>query len=337
VAGLVSCCARSCGGLRSCHQCTRACFRRRSIPNALAALESLTVDAESISAAVAFVSDSGVSVLAQILEGRRDINVEIAARAGGITDPDAIIRLRDELGIEVSLVIGRHAAAFRPKLWLVRSTTHLSVLSGSGNLTLGGLVSNVEQFELLQVDPTSDDAGAHEARYDGLTTDAVPLADIHDTAIWHEWLSVLKRQRAHLRELRRLESQLNSREFARSRAADNQRLLEDLDDLYERTVAANLVQHDGRHYVPSRFKQGIERVRNGADPVLFVTRVCRRASDGFNIILDADRRDLTAELLVVDESKPYHDLFSQTSKELSLERLHRFPSWEVAKRRSSAG
>lgn len=77
--------------------------------------------------------------------------------------------------------------------------------------------------------------------------------------------------------------------------------------------------------MPSRFKQAIDRVRNGADPVQLVTRICRHASEGFDILLAHNRPDLTVEQLVVDAARPYHDLFGAQTRELSSQRLEEFP------------
>ncbi len=114
--------------------------------------------------------------------------------------------------MDVSVVIGQHAAAFHPKLWLLVSRDTITVLSGSGNLTEGGLTTNDEQFELLEAGVAGEAAAAHETRFVHLTRHAVPLDDIQGTAIWHEWLAVIKAQRHHKAELRRLEAKLAARE-----------------------------------------------------------------------------------------------------------------------------
>jgi HKD family nuclease len=298
-----------------------------AFPHGLAALEYLIADATSVSAAVAFVSQAGVHRLAEVVGRDRDIGIELIARGAGVTSPEALLALRDELGVDVSVVMGRHASAFHPKLWLIRSGDQLSVLSGSGNLTAGGLIDNDEQFEIIQVESGSVDAEAYEQRFDRLTANAASLNDVEGSAIWREWESVIKRQRALRHQLQRLEAQLNARDVIISREADRRQLLHDLDDLYEQTMAAALIQNNGRRYVPSRFKQGIERARAGGDPVLLVARICRRQTEGFDVILGADRADLTVEALVVNQTKPYHDLFTERTRQLSAERLRQFPSW----------
>src|SRR4051794_16456042 len=135
-----------------------------AMPNAAEALCGLATDAVSISAAVAFVTESGVSELVRILDGRHDVEVEICARGAPITEQAALVRLRDELNAMVTLVMGPEALHFHPKLWLVRSPTTLSVLAGSGNLTDGGLVANVEQFDLNEYAHDSAAAQDQERR-----------------------------------------------------------------------------------------------------------------------------------------------------------------------------
>ncbi len=104
-------------------------------------------------------------------------------------------------------------------------------------------------------------------------------------------------------------------------------LLADLHRMHDATVAANLPRADGQVYRPTRFKQALDRVTDGAGAVAFVHRLWNRCqSDGFDTILASDRADLTAEWLVVDESKPYHDLFSATTVAVSRERLTQFPT-----------
>lgn len=296
-------------------------------PNGLTALAKILQGARTVSAAVAFVTESGVERLGQLLKEAGSPEAEIVARAGGVTSPDALLALRDELGINVSVMIGRDGSTFHPKLWLARSNDRLSVLSGSGNLTQGGLVDNKEQFELSQMPIESEAAHRQEARFDELILGAVRLDEVVDTTIWTEWQTVLIKQRMHRRELNRLEGSLNQREIRPSRQKDRELLIADLMELYELTVADRLTTKQGRHYVPTRFLQGIRRAEAGGDPVRLVYRICRYQTEGFDVILDADRPDLTVESLVIDTARPYHDLFTESTRQLSAERLKQFPSW----------
>jgi HKD family nuclease len=293
------------------------------------ALRAIIKDARSISAAVAFVTEAGVGRLASLLDESRWPEVEIVARAGGVTSPDALLALR-KLGVEVSVVIGREASRFHPKLWLAHSAEHLSVLSGSGNLTEAGLLENDEQFELSRLPIESEEAVEQSARFERLTARAVRLDEVVDTTIWAEWKNVLIKQRLHRRELTRLEASLERREIRPNRQKDRDLLTADLMELYEQTVAERLMTKKGRHYVPTRFLQGIRRAEAGGDPIQLVYRICRHQTEGFDVILDADRPDLTVESLVVDTAKPYHDLFTDSTREISAKRLGQFQSWPGA-------
>ncbi|MGI8576295.1 MAG: hypothetical protein ACR2MA_13455 [Egibacteraceae bacterium] len=103
-----------------------------SAPDALAAIERLIVDGTGIRAAVAFVTEAGVETLRGLVDGREGITLELVARAADVTSPDALLALRHDLGAVVSVVIGRHASAFHPKLWLFETGQSLTDLSGSG-------------------------------------------------------------------------------------------------------------------------------------------------------------------------------------------------------------
>lgn len=300
------------------------------VPDGLSALKRFVVDGCSIRAAVAFVTPAGVAALADVLNGKQDVDLEIVARAADATDPDALLALRDELGVAVSVAIGRDATRFHPKLWLVEVGDMLHVLSGSGNLTRSGMGGNDEQWECYSVAIGGPEAEAQQERFARLTMRAKSLDAVEGSAIWLEWLNVIKAQRALRKELVRLQRSLDEREPIPDRFADLARLVADLDELYVRTVAAKLPREDGGNYVPSRFRQAIERARAGADPVALVTRICRTQSRGFDVLLNADRADLTVEQLVLDGKRPYHDLFKEETKRLSAARLQLFPSWRTS-------
>jgi len=157
------------------------------------------------------------------------------------------------------------------------------------------------------------------------------LEEVLDTTIWDEWLTVVNKQRLHRRELARLEAQLYSRDVRPSRTADREQLTADLMELYELTVEAKLRTKKGYLYVPTRFLQGIRRAEDGGDPVQLVYRICRYQTDGFDVILTANRPDLTVESLVVDVEKPYHELFTDSTREISAKRLEQFPGGDDAR------
>lgn len=293
------------------------------LPSGLAALTRVFDGATAVRAAVAFVTSNGVALLAEILAEHPETEVEIVARGAPITERDALVRLGDELGAEVSIVMGEPARHFHPKLWIGVGAS-MTVLSGSGNLTRGGLIGNDEQFELYDVAMPSAAADRQLDRLARLVALATPLDEARASVAWREWEWQDKRRRALADEVRRMDEAL-AHAATTVREADKQQLLDDLHDVYARTVDADIPRADGQPYRPTRFLQGLRRAAEAADPVPFVTRVCRKQTPGFDVILEAGRRDLTLEALVADESKPYHDLFSDETRRLARERLGRFP------------
>ena len=205
--------------------------------------------------------------------------------------------------------MGEHAHRFHPKLWLVRSATTLSVVSGSGNLTFGGLVSNVEQYEVFEAPADSESAAEHEHRFAAITSAALPMEEAEASPAWYEWTNQLNKRAQIARQLRELDDGLASQKSG-GRAQDKRKLCEDLQALYVQTVSAKIPGRDGKPYRPNYFKGGLDNACAVNNPVPFVARICRRATEGFDVILAAGRPDLTVEALVVSASKPYHDLFA---------------------------
>jgi HKD family nuclease len=295
-------------------------------PSGFAALEAAVKQARSVSVAVAFVTETGVAKMAELIEPLGAIDLEVVARAGGVTTPAALHALRDQLGAQVSVAIGLGSARFHPKLWLARSESELAVLSGSGNLTQGGLEDNDEQFELTRVALDSDDAGEQEERFIELTAGVHPLETIEGTVVWNSWLMTITKSEVHRAMIQRLEKQLNEVPVKSKPEKERRQLLADLYEIYEATVAKDMRTPSGNLYRPTRFLVGINRARDGGDPFELVSRLCRRQTKGFSTILNYDEPDLTVEALVLDEQKPYHELFTKKTKELAAERLEKFPS-----------
>ena len=296
-------------------------------PNGFAALEAAVESARSMSLAVAFVTEAGVKRLAELIKPLGEIDLEVVARAGGVTTPAALHALREQLGAQVSVAIGLGSARFHPKLWLTRSGSELTVLSGSGNLTLGGLENNDEQFELTRMPLDSDKANEQEERFIELTAGAHSLEAIEGTVVWDSWLMTITKSKIHRNVIRRLEEQLDAVPVKLKPEKERQQLLADLYEIYKETVARNMLTPKGNLYRPTRFLVGIDRARDGGDPFELVRRLCRRQTGGFDIILEHDEPLLTVEALVVDKQKPYHYLFTEKTKELAAERLRQFPSW----------
>lgn len=296
-------------------------------PNGLAALEAAVEGAHSVSVAVAFVTAGGVAKLAELIEPLGGIDIEVVARAGGVTTPAALQALRDQLGAEVSIAIGSGSMQFHPKLWLCRGESELTVLSGSGNLTQGGLEDNAEQFELTRMPLDSEEAVEHEERFIELTAGTHPLETVEGTVVWSSWLQTITKSKSLRDQIQRLEEQLDKVPVRLKPEKERELLLADLYGIYRATVDKNLRTPKGNPYRPNRFLVGINRAKNEGDPFEFVTRLCRRQTGGFDIILENDEPYLTVEALVVDRQKPYHRFFREKTKELAAERLRKFPSW----------
>jgi HKD family nuclease len=300
-------------------------------PNGFAALEAALQDAQSVSVAVAFVTETGVGKLAELIEPLGKIELEVVARAGGVTTPAALQALRDHLGAQVSVAIGLDSVRFHPKLWLVRSKSELAILSGSGNLTQGGLSDNDEQFEFTRMPLDSGEAAEQEERFIELTAGVHLLETVEGTTVWDSWLTMINQSEHHRREIRRLEKRLDETPVKSKPEKERQQLLDDLYELYEATVAKDMITPKGKLYRPTRFFVGINRARDGGDPFELVRRLCRQQTGGFNIILEYDEPLLTVEALVLDEQKSYHGLFTEQTRELAAQRLQQFPSWPPGK------
>jgi len=300
----------------------------RSVPgpeyeNGYAALLGVTVGDSKASgrAAVAFVTSSGVDLIERLLADRPGLALEVVARGAPITELPSLVRL-SEMGVNVSLVVGPEARRFHPKLWLISGGERFHVLSGSGNLTAGGLLENSEQFECLSFE-SGDEARVEEQiqRFERLIRDAVPLAELLRTPFWSVW----EGQENARRELATRQSELDQ-ELAKN--ADSEvakaELYEDLVDLYERTKAeVRIPDKSGgtRPYVATRFKQSIDTGQKDGSIVTKVHGIVRKPTEGFSHLAEAGRPDLMVETLVLDESKRYHRLFSESTKERARSNL----------------
>jgi hypothetical protein len=244
----------------------------KELPNGRSALQGALSDGAVIRAAVAFVTRAGVAELTESLSLHRDVTLEITARAQDATEPEALLALRDRLGADVSVVIGRHASAFHPKLWLIGGAKETIVIAGSGNLTGGGLLTNDEQFELTRLPSGDPMIAAHHDRLDHLTRHALALDVIEGSAIWREWLEVRKRQQRIRAQLISAERNLSQRDPVPDRAIHKAQLIDDLQQIYDKTVAADLPRADGARYYPTRLLVAINAARNGErEPVKVVS------------------------------------------------------------------
>ena len=295
------------------------------LDDALSALDRLLEGKQSLSTAVAFVRQSGVDLLAELLDRHPEVkDLQVVARGAPITDPNALLSLRDRLNAKVSVIAGAEAFLFHPKLWLLRGESpDLHVLSGSGNLTEGGLRGNREQHEILHfTDARSIES--QERRFELLSEGAVPLDRFEGSIAWREWKSQMRKRRELLKKLHLLDESLAA-SHPESREADKDQLLRDLWDVHDRTVAAKLRKDNGHLYVPGGLRLQIEGKRGEGDPVRIAARICRKGTDGFDVILKAGEPKLTVEWLGADAAKPYHSLFEPEIRRLAEERLREFP------------
>ncbi len=297
-------------------------------PNGLAALKAVFKEARSVSVAVAFVTKAGAAKLTELIGpfGER-------SRLRSSPGLEALRRLQPFRSFVTSSAprfrspLGASPRDSTPKLWLARSESELTVLSGSGNLTQGGLEDNDEQFELTRMPLASEKAAEQEERFIELTAGTHLLEDVEDTAVWSSWLMMITQSELHRREIRRLETRLDEVPVKSKPAKERQQLLDDLCEIYQATVAKDMITPAGKLYRPTRFLVGINRARDGGDPFELVRKLCRRQTGGFDIILKHDEPLLTVEALVMDEQKSYHQLFTERTKELAADRLRKFPSW----------
>ena len=179
------------------------------VVDARAALRIMLPGATWLHGAVAFATQSGVELLQRVFD---DVGapetVRIVVRGAPITEPQAVLAL-DQLGADVRVVIGADAARFHPKLWVARTPKETWVLSGSGNLTAGGMRDNDEQFELFRLEHHStalsgrssgsnEAASDHLSRWRGFFDQGLPLGQARTSPGWAEWEAQLDR-RAELR------------------------------------------------------------------------------------------------------------------------------------------
>lgn len=294
----------------------------QDLPNAEAALDRLLDATRSVRVAIAFVSSAGVDLLAELLSLHDGVEkVEVVTRGAPVTSPEALLALRDRVGVDVSVIAGPDAARFHPKLWLLeRSDGGLRVLSGSGNLTEQGLRDNREQFEILSVEDAAEVA-AQQRRFDALTSGAIPLGRFEGSIAWRTWIEQLRRRAEIAARVAALDRAL-AESHPIDREPDKQLLMDDLWELYELTLEAKLKKEDGKTYVPSGLRLQLEGKRGPKEPVPIAASICKSGTEGFDTILRTNnRRDLTVEWLVVDETKKYHDLFPEETLRLSAERL----------------
>jgi hypothetical protein len=278
------------------------------------ALAQLLEGATSVRAAVAFVSDEGVKTFGKLLKEQAPStpHVEIVARGAPITDPHALRKLRDRYGVKVSVVAGGDAGRFHPKLWLIDTGDALHVLSGSGNLTAGGLEGNAEQFEAWTAG--ADERKEQIERFAKLTGGAILLDRFEETPTWQAWLEQDERRKALNSEMAALDDELTVL------GAAEEDLAADLRKLYE-DMKGQLREENGHIYNRGGFRRVIEGHRGSKTPVAIASSLCAEMTKGFQRARRNDRLELAAEVLVVDPAKSYHELIPAEVRSAAEARL----------------
>lgn len=126
-------------------------------------LKKLIKDADEIYMAIAFLKQSGLNLLLPSI--RQAVNSDssvsiIAGRHYALTEPDALMALYKLFRSKdiASLRLANYSSkdpVFHPKLYLFKKGNTVTIVSGSANMTKGGLDDNVECSVMLKCD-TSD-------------------------------------------------------------------------------------------------------------------------------------------------------------------------------------
>lgn len=109
-----------------------------------------------------------------------------------------------------------------------------------------------------------------------------------------------------------------------SQSSAIQQLYEDALEIYEvarREVTISRSDGGEQRYAAVRYKQQIERAYENDELVPAIARIVRRPTLGFGHLEEAGRPDLMVETLVLDTSKPYHDLFSPKTIAAARDRM----------------
>ena len=145
------------------------------------------------------------------------------------------------------------------------------------------------------------------------------LYDSDSSSVIHEFAHI-----QHVLEVRAMTSTPHDG----SGGSPEQALFADCVDLYERTAAEVTYEWpSGRigPYWARRFMRKIKTDHEETTPSRIVESVsemvCKPAPQGFGIIEQAGRLDLSLELLVLDESTPYHHLFAPDVVDAAADRM----------------
>jgi hypothetical protein len=105
-------------------------------------------------------------------------------------------------------------------------------------------------------------------------------------------------------------------------------LYDDAMNIYERARReVTIARSDGREqkYAAVRYKQQLEAVEdNKSLLVTVIANIIKKRTSGFDHLANANRADLMVETLVLDESKPYHRFFTNSTIDVARKRMSEF-------------
>jgi hypothetical protein len=104
-------------------------------------------------------------------------------------------------------------------------------------------------------------------------------------------------------------------------------LYQDAVEIYERARReVTIPRKDGRYqkYAANRYKQQIDKAHAEHRLVAAIGQIVSRPTQGFGHLENAGRDDLMVETLVLDASKPYHQLFPAATVEMARERMAQY-------------
>lgn len=177
--------------------------------------------ASELDVAVAYAKLSGVR---QLLELGLPASSRFLIGTGfALTEPKAV-ELLHRHGAAVRLFFGDadcSAAGFHLKTYLLRREGQTVCVTGSGNLTSGGLGDNLEQFVEQVLDPNSQEAGRHSDRFELLWRRGIPLSLAREEGIWERYEETYAQARIAERATRRKLGPRLAEQRRRSRGASS--------------------------------------------------------------------------------------------------------------------
>jgi HKD family nuclease len=284
--------------------------------NPAQAIGELWEPSDSVTAAVAFVTSGGIHDLIGLV-GTDLSRLELTVRAAPISEPRALLEL-EAAGARVYGIAGTRARRFHPKLWLGHTGDRLMVLSGSANLTTPALTQNQEQMEPFSFSAGSDAAAAHLHRFSQLIVDRLSLEELTDTPYWERWEVLQTRLANEQRDLADELSKPLGLPDPRHRAL-REALLRNLQETKDSLIPLE----SGGPWVPQRTINMVNKA-DDAELVPMLARIIKETKTGFSLLVNHGRDDLLFERLVLDESLPFHSLFSEDMKQAARERLNEF-------------